>query len=154
MKGLEANSLLVVLPGAFIVLLVVVGIVLKIWCARPHLKNTPKDNLVKTFAREREVMLNALVAKHGLTCELEGYLVTADPKLAKALLLSKVSAVTIGNVHPRRHNGDAAPVRSWFHLCLRTSSFRAVPYSSSLPLVPCFFLPPLRDGRRAEYAWT
>jgi len=74
----------------FGIVVVLLAVAHRLWCARPHMKNTPTGNLVARFAAEREVMLSQVTKEQGLTCELQGYLVTADPKLAKTLMLSKV----------------------------------------------------------------
>jgi cytochrome P450 len=57
------------------------------WARRPHLPHQPRaGTLAARFKAERELMLAPLVQAHGLTCELEGYLVTAEPRLVRALL--------------------------------------------------------------------
>jgi cytochrome P450 len=57
-------------------------------CSRPHLRNGSRG-VGPRFEAERELFLNGTLAEQGLTCEVEGILVTADPVLVRALLLSK-----------------------------------------------------------------
>lgn len=57
-------------------------------CSRPHLRAGVRGVGPK-FEALRELFLNGALASQGLTCEVEGILVTADPALARALLLSK-----------------------------------------------------------------
>lgn len=60
-------------------------------CSRPHLRNsTTRGALVKRFPRERETMFVPLIQRAGLTTEFEGILVTADPQLARTLMMTKV----------------------------------------------------------------
>lgn len=83
-------SILGYLASAVALSFVAGAVLFRVYCWRRHLPNSPRENLLTRFAAERELMLTDLISEYGLTCELGGYLVTADPKLAKVLLLSKV----------------------------------------------------------------